>query len=107
MNEIFIKETTGGEKDGIISMLFDLIYRSILGADEGMPLVEFIVSIIMDKSLDEVKGKVKHLSKELLKKHYKDMDSHVDVLLDYNGVKIIVEMNSKKAMLDRNYIYLF
>lgn len=35
------------------------------------------------------------------------MDSHVDVLFDYNGVKIIVEMNSKKAMLDRNYIYLF
>ena len=48
MDEIFIKETTGGEKkDGIISMLFDPIYRSMLGADEGMPLVEFIVSIIM------------------------------------------------------------
>lgn len=108
LNEIFIKETTGDEKkDGIISMLFDPIYRSMLGSDEGMPLVEFIVSIIMDKNLNEVKGKVKHLSKELLKKHYKDMDSHVDVLLDYNGVKIIVEMNSKKAMLDRNYIYLF
>ena len=44
-------------------MLFDPIYRSMLGSDEGMPLVEFIVSIIMDKSLDEVKGKVKHLSK--------------------------------------------
>lgn len=41
----------------------------------------------MDKSLNEVNGKVRHLSKELLKKHYKDMDSHVDVLLDYNGNK--------------------
>ena len=35
------------------------------------------------------------------------MDSHVDVLLDYNGNKIIVEMNSKKVMIERNYIYLF
>ena len=53
LNEIFIKETTGAEKkDGIISMLFDLIYRSMLGSDEGMPLVEFIVSIIMNKTLD-------------------------------------------------------
>ena len=34
MDEIFIKETTGGEKkDGIISMLFDPIYRSMLGSN--------------------------------------------------------------------------
>ena len=90
LNEIFIKETTGGEKkDGIISMLFDPIYRSMLGANEGMPLVEFIVSIIMDKSLDEVKGKVKHLSKELLKKHYKDMDSHVMSYLIITELKLL------------------
>lgn len=59
LNEIFIKETTGGEKkNGIISMLFDPIYRSMLGSDEGMPLVEFIVSIIMDKNLDKLKVKL-------------------------------------------------
>ncbi len=110
LDELFLKETTGGEKkknDKIISMLFDPIYRSMISSDEGMPLVELLVSVVIDKSLSEVKGKVKHLSKELLKKHYKDMDSHVDVLLDYNGNKIIVEMNSKKVMIDRNYIYLF
>ena len=110
LNEMFIKETDDSEDkkdDRIISMLFDPIYRSMLGCDEGMPLVELIVSVVMDKSLKEVKGKVRHLSKELLKKHYKDMDSHVDVLLDYNGNKIIVEMNSKKIMIDRNYIYMF
>ena len=110
LNELFLKETTGGEKkkkDKIISMLFDPIYRSMISSDEGMPLVELLVSVVMDKSLSEIKGKVKHLSKELWKKHYKDMDSHVDVLLDYNGNKIIVEMNSKKVMIERNYIYLF
>ena len=79
----------------------------MIGSDEGMPLVELLVSVVTDTKLSEIKGKVKHLSKELLKRHYKDMDSHVDVLLDYNNNKIIVEMNSKKIMIDRNYIYLF
>ena len=35
------------------------------------------------------------------------MDNHVDVLLDYKEDKIIVEMNSKKIMINRNYVYLF
>ena len=110
LDELFIEEPEGDKKkddDKIISMLFDPIYRSMIGSDEGMPLVELLVSVVTDTKLSEVKGKVKHLSKELLKRHYKDMDSHVDVLLDYNNNKIIVEMNSKKIMIDRNYIYLF
>ena len=105
LDELFIEEPKGGKRkddDKIISMLFDPIYRSMIGSDEGMPLV-----VVTDTKLSEIKGKVKHLSKELLKRHYKDMDSHVDVLLDYNNNKIIVEMNSKKIMIDRNYIYLF
>ena len=110
LDELFIEEPKGGKRkddDKIISMLFDPIYRSMIGSDEGMPLVELLVSVVTDTKLSEIKGKVKHLSKELLKRHYKDMDSHVDVLLDYNNDKIIVEMNSKKIMIDRNYIYLF
>lgn len=110
LDELFIEEPKGGKRkddDKIISMLFDPIYRSMIGSDEGMPLVELLVSVVTDTKLSEIKGKVKHLSKELLKRHYKDMDSHVDVLLDYNHNKIIVEMNSKKIMIDRNYIYLF
>ena len=110
LDELFIEEPEGDKKkddDKIISMLFDPIYRSMIGSDEGMPLVELLVSVVTDTKLSEIKGKVKHLSKELLKRHYKDMDSHVDVLLDYNNNKIIVEMNSKKIMIDRNYIYLF
>ena len=95
------------DKNDLISMLFDPYYRSIIGSDEGMPLVELIVAVVMDKSLKEVKGNVKHLSKELLKKKRKDMDNHVDVLLDYKEDKIIVEMNSKKIMINRNYVYLF
>ena len=39
----------------------------MISSDEGMPLVELLVSVVMDKSLSEIKGKVKHLSKELLK----------------------------------------
>ena len=110
LDELFIEEPKGGKRkddDKIISMLFDPIYRSMIGSNEGMPLVELLVSVVTDTKLSEIKGKVKHLSKELLKRHYKDMDSHVDVLLDYNNNKIIVEMNSKKIMIDRNYIYLF
>ena len=109
IDDLFIEEVEGGKEDknDLISMLFDPYYRSIIGSDEGMPLVELIVAVVMDKSLKEVKGNVKHLSKELLKKKRKDMDNHVDVLLDYKEDKIIVEMNSKKIMINRNYVYLF
>ena len=77
LDELFIEEPEGGKKkddDKIISMLFDPIYRSMIGRDEGMPLVELLVSVVTDTKLSEIKGKVKHLSKELLKRHYKDMD---------------------------------
>ena len=109
LNDLFIEQVNGGDKkkDDIISMLFDPFYRSMIGSDDGMPLVELIVAVVLEKSLKEIKGNVKHLSKELLKKHYKDMDNHVDVLLDYDKEKLIVEMNSKKIMINRNYIYLF
>ena len=109
IDDPFIEEVKGEKEDknDLISMLFDPYYRSIIGSDEGMPLVELIVAVVMDKSLKEVKGNVKHLSKELLKKKRKDMDNHVDVLLDYKEDKIIVEMNSKKIMINRNYVYLF
>ena len=109
IDDLFIEEVKGGKEDknDLISMLFDPYYRSIIGSDEGMPLVELIVAVVMDKSLKEVKGNVKHLSKELLKKKRKDMDNHVDVLLDYKEDKIIVEMNSKKIMINQNYVYLF
>ena len=109
IDDLFIEKVKGGKEDknDLISMLFDPYYRSIIGSDEGMPLVELIVAVVMDKSLKEVKGNVKHLSKELLKKKRKDMDNHVDVLLDYKEDKIIVEMNSKKIMINRNYVYLF
>lgn len=109
IDDLFIEEIKEGKEDknDLISMLFDPYYRSIIGSDEGMPLVELIVAVVMDKSLKEVKGNVKHLSKELLKKKRKDMDNHVDVLLDYKEDKIIVEMNSKKIMINRNYVYLF
>ena len=109
IDDILIEEVKGGKEDknDLISMLFDPYYRSIIGSDEGMPLVELIVAVVMDKSLKEIKGNVKHLSKELLKKKRKDMDNHVDVLLDYKEDKIIVEMNSKKIMINRNYVYLF
>lgn len=109
IDDLFIEEVKEGKEDknDLISMLFDPYYRSIIGSDEGMPLVELIVAVVMDKSLKEVKGNVKHLSKELLKKKRKDMDNHVDVLLDYKEDKIIVEMNSKKIMINQNYVYLF
>lgn len=109
LDDLFIEQIDGGDKknDDIISMLFNPFYRSMIGSDEGTPLVELIVAVVLEKSLKEVKGNVKHLSKELLKRHYKDMDNHVDVLLDYNKEKVIVEMNSKKIMINRNYIYLF
>lgn len=63
--------------------------------------------VVLEKSLKEVKGNVKHLLKKLLKRQHKGMDNHVAVLLDYNKEKVIVEMNSKKIMINGNYIYLF
>ena len=73
IDALFIEEVEGGKEDknDLISMLFAPYYRSIIGSDEGMPLVELIVAVVMDKSLKEVKGNVKHLSKELLKKKQK------------------------------------
>ena len=82
IDDLFIEEVKGvkEDKNDLISMLFDPYYRSIIGSDEGMPLVELIVAVVMDKSLKEVKGNVKHLSKELLKKKRKDIRLRLSVI---------------------------
>lgn len=107
LDDLFIEQINGGNKTNDDIMLFYQFYRSMIGSDEGTPLVELIVAVVLEKSLKEVKGNVKHLSKELLKRQHKDMDNRGAVLLDYNKEKVIVEMNSKKIMINGNYIYLF
>ena len=50
IDDLFIEEVKGEKEDknDLISMLFDPYYRSIIGSDEGMPLVELIVAVVMD-----------------------------------------------------------
>lgn len=57
LDDLFIEQINGGAKknDDIISMLFDSFYRSMIGSDEGTPLVELIVAMVLEKSLKEVK----------------------------------------------------
>lgn len=57
LDDLFIEQINGGAKknDDIISMLFDPFYRSMIDSDEGTPLVELIVAVVLEKSLKEVK----------------------------------------------------
>ena len=49
IDDLFVEEVKGGKEDknDLISMLFDPYYRSIIGSDEGMPLVELIVAVVI------------------------------------------------------------
>ena len=81
-------------------------------SNDTLPLIEYIVSIIENVDIKDVKGKVRLLPNELKQTSAKDTRSKSDIIADYfkdekNIDKYIVEMNSSQTMPWRNVFYAY
>ena len=75
------------KKNEIIPMTFDLMFTEIFNNEENIELLEEFIAYYMDIPLEDVKGNLKLLSRNLKKKNLKSSKKEVDLLLDLKGKK--------------------
>ena len=103
-NNIRTKELKEGE---IIPLNFDFVFTSIFTNPDNMIIIENFVSCLLDLDLKLVKGNIKILNRNLSVENKKERNKQVDLLLEYRGEKINIEINNyySKGITDRNIVY--
>ena len=97
--------------DFMFPLVWDIMFNQMFISNDTLPLIEYIVSIIENVDIKDIKGKVKLLPKDLPQHSIIDASSKSDLLITYkNGkktIKCILEMNSSRIMVMRNSFYVF
>ena len=103
-NNIRTKELKEGE---IIPLNFDFVFTSIFTNPDNMIIIENFVSCLLDLDLKLIKGNIKILNRNLSVENKKERNKQVDLLLEYRGEKINIEINNyySKGITDRNIVY--
>ena len=105
--ENIVEAKKRGDINFIFEMLWDIMFRQVLGSLPGMPLLEVIVSVFSGEAIEKVKGKVKLLTTDLLQNKVFDKNSKSDIIASYDNGRYIIEMNSSAIMITRNNFYAF
>ena len=92
----------------IISLTYDFMFTSIFNKEENIDILEEFVSFYLDIDLNDVKGNLKLVSRELELESKKEAGKTVDLLLDYKGKKINIELsnNMSKGVTERNIVFV-
>ena len=82
-------------KEGeIIPLTFDPMFTEIFNNENNICILEEFISYYMDIPLNEVRGNLKLLSRNLKRKNLTSSKKEVDLLLDLNGKKYNIEMSN-------------
>ena len=97
--------------DFMFPLVWDIMFNQMFISNDTLPLIEYIVSIIENVDIKDIKGKVKLLPKDLPQHSIIDASSKSDLLLSYQHKKketrCILEMNSSRIMVMRNAFYAY
>lgn len=95
-------------KTELIPLSFDLAFTSIFNKEENIIILENFISTYLEIPLEEVKGNLKLLNRNLNKKNKKESKKEIDLLLNYKGKKINIELSNKvsQGTIDRNVVYV-
>ena len=97
--------------DFMFPLVWDIMFNQMFISNDTLPLIEYIVSIIENVDIKDIKGKVKLLPKDLPQHSIIDASSKSDLLITYKNdkktIKCILEMNSSRIMVMRNSFYAF
>mgnify|MGYP004461455437 FL=1 len=95
-------------KTELIPLSYDLAFTSIFNKEENIIILENFISTYLEIPLKEIKGNLKLLNRNLKKENKKESKKEVDLLLNYRGKKINIELSNKvsQGTLDRNIVYV-
>ncbi len=92
----------------LLPMTFDFVFTDILNREKNVDILESLISIITDIPLEKITGRLKIKTRELELYNKKERREQVDLLLDYDGDMINIELNnnSSRGIQERNLVYL-
>ena len=97
-------------KEGeIIPLIYDFSFTEIFNNVKNLPILERFISDYMVLDLRDVKGNIEIVSRRLPSKNKKEIRKEVDIILNYKGEKIEIELNGfgpYKRVNDRNLVYI-
>ena len=95
-------------KTELIPLNYDLAFTSIFNKEENIIILENFISTYLEIPLKEIKGNLKLLNRDLKKENKKESKKEVDLLLNYRGKKINIELSNKvsQGTIDRNVVYV-
>ena len=96
------------KENELIPLTFDIMFTEIFNNPDNICILEEFISNYLDIPLKEVTGNLKILSRRLKKEVRYDSRKEVDLLLNYKGKKINIEMSNNKSdgVINRNVVYL-
>jgi len=96
------------EKGEIIPLNYDFIFNAIFNKEENIDLIENFISCYLNIPIIEIKGNIKIMKRRLDLNSKKLAGKEIDLLLNYKGNKINIELNnakSKEVFLERNIVF--
>ena len=96
-------------KEGeLIPLTFDIMFTEIFNNPDNICILEEFISNYLDIPLNLVIGNLEILSRRLSKEERYDSRKEVDLLLNYQGKKINIEMSNSASdgVINRNVVYL-
>lgn len=95
-------------KEGeMIPIVVDYVFTNIFNNPNRIILLENFLSCYLEIPVNELKGKVKLLNRNLILEHKRKANKQVDLLVDIKGEKINIEMQNQmlKGIIDRNIAF--
>ena len=96
------------KKGELIPLTFDIMFTEIFNNPDNICILEEFISNYLDIPLNLVIGNLEILSRRLSKEERYDSRKEVDLLLNYQGKKINIEMSNSASdgVINRNVVYL-
>ena len=96
------------KKGELIPLTFDIMFTEIFNNPDNICILEEFISNYLDIPLNLVIGNLEILSRRLSKEERYDSRKEVDLLLNYLGKKINIEMSNSASdgVINRNVVYL-
>ena len=97
------------EEKKLIPLTYDGIFLNVFLSPDKIILTERLISIILHKDINEIKGNLEIIRRELSKKNKLERNSQVDMLLKLNQTTINVELQRRysNSIKERNVTYIF
>ena len=99
------KDINKEEKGKILQVKGDNLFHDLFNEND-LKALEWAVSKILDCEHEGIKGKVRVLNSRLTRINRKEKNKYVDLVVEYNKEKIIIELNNNfKGIYTRNILY--